>query len=124
MVRKFQLRTLIGKTTMGPCTAQALKEVGGVYLSKIGLSGNALRDRIKAVREVFFLDELGKTEATWVYEVDQFGPFFVAIDAAGRNYFEQLADDVHRALPEIERSLGIPADYAYTDVNPERPGSR
>lgn len=124
VVRKFQLRTLIGKTTMGPCTAQALQEVGGVYLSKIGLSGNALRDRIKAVREVFFLDELGKTEATWVYEVDQFGPFFVAIDAAGRNYFEQLADDVHRALPEIERSLGIPADYAYTDVNPERPGSR
>ena len=35
VVRKFRLRTLIGKTTMGPATAQALKEVRGVYLSKI-----------------------------------------------------------------------------------------
>ena len=46
VVRKFKLRTLIGKTTMGPRTAEALKEVGGVYLSKIGLSGNSLRKQI------------------------------------------------------------------------------
>lgn len=121
VVRRFQLRTLIGKTTMGARTAQALQEVGGVYLSKIGLSGNALRDQITKVRQVFFLEELGKTEATWIYEVDQFGPFFVAIDAHGNNYFEQLAADVNRTLPGIERDLGIPADYAFTDVNPEPP---
>ena len=77
VVKKFGLRTLIGKTTMGPATAEALKEVGGVYLSKIGLSGNALRDQVKKVHEVLFLEELGKTECTWVYEVDHFGPFFV-----------------------------------------------
>ena len=70
VVRKFGLRTLIGKTTMGPATARALRETGGVYLSKIGLSGNALRSQVKSVREVYFLDELGKTEATWIYEVD------------------------------------------------------
>ncbi|HOG51861.1 MAG TPA: fumarate hydratase C-terminal domain-containing protein, partial [Lentisphaeria bacterium] len=29
VVRRFQLRTLIGKTTMGARTAQALQEVGG-----------------------------------------------------------------------------------------------
>ena len=62
VVRKFHLRTLIGKTTMGPATAQALKEVRGVYLSKIGLSGNALRGQVKKVHDVYFLDELGKTD--------------------------------------------------------------
>ena len=90
-----------------------------VTLATFGLSGNALRDQITKVRQVFFLEELGKTEATWVYEVDHFGPFFVAIDAHGNNYFEQLAADVSCALPGIERDLGIPADYAFTNVNPD-----
>jgi len=117
IVEKFQLRTLIGKTTMGPRTAAALKKVGGVYLSKIGLSGNTLRGQIKKVHEVHFLDELGKTEATWVYEVENFGPFFVAIDANGRNYFEELALDTAKAMPEIEKQLGIATDYAFTQVN-------
>lgn len=117
VVRKFNLRTLIGKTTMGPETVKALQEVGGVYLSKIGLSGNALKDQVKKVHEVYFLDELGKTECTWVYEVDHFGPFFVAIDAHGNNYFQELAAEAEAKMPEIEKSLGIPENYTYTEVN-------
>ena len=117
VVRKFKLRTLIGKTTMGPATAQALKEVGGVYLSKIGLSGNALRGQVKKVHDVHFLDELGKTECTWIYEVENFGPFFVAIDADGNNYFEDLAREADAKMPEIEAELGIPDGYTYTEVN-------
>ena len=117
VVRKFKLRTLIGKTTMGPATAKALAEVGGVYLSKIGLSGNALRGQVKNVHNVYFLDELGKTECTWIYEVEKFGPFFVAMDSTGRNYFEELSDEANARMPEIEKELNIPADYAYTEVN-------
>ena len=118
VVRKFGLRTLIGKTTMGPRTADALKEVGGVYLSKIGLCGNVLQSQVRTVEAVHFLDELGKTEATWVLEVETFGPFFVAIDARGNSYFETLANEVDAGLPDIERALGIPDTYTYTDVNP------
>ena len=117
VVKKFNLRTLIGKTTMGPATAQALKETGGVYLSKIGLSGNALRGQVKKVHDVYFLDELGKTECTWIYEVDHFGPFFVAIDSEGNNYFEDLAREADSKMPEIEKDLGIPENYTYTEVN-------
>lgn len=117
VVKKFNLRTLIGKTTMGPRTAQALKEVGGVYLTKIGLSGNSLREQVKKVHDVYFLDELGKTECTWIYEVDHFGPFFVAIDSEGNNYFEDLAREADAKMPEIEKQLGIPEDYDYTEVN-------
>ncbi len=122
VVRKFQLRTLIGKTTMGPGTAAALREVGGVYLSKIGVSGNLLRRKVCKVREVHFLEELGKTEATWVFEVEQFGPFFVAIDARGRNYFQTLDEEVRRRLPGIESELGIPASYTFTEVDAETGG--
>jgi len=123
VVRKFGLRTLIGKTTMGPATADALREVGGVYLTKVGVCGNLLAPRIKRVVEVHFVEELGKTEATWILEVDRFGPFFVAIDAEGRNYFEHLANEVEAAMPAVRNSLGVPDDFAFTDVNATATGT-
>lgn len=117
VVRKLKLRILIGKTTMGPETEKALHEVGGVYLTKIGVCGNSLRDQIKSVENVYFLDELGKTEATWIYNVEKFGPFFVAIDAHGNNYFDDLSKTVASKMPAVNKKLGIPGNYAYTDVN-------
>lgn len=117
VVRKLKLRTLIGKTTMGPATTEALREVGGVYLTKIGICGNQLGAQVKNIETVYFLDELGKTEATWVFEVEKFGPFFVGIDSHGNNYFEELSEDVEKNMPEINAELGVPADYDYTDVN-------
>ncbi len=117
VVRKLGLRTLIGKTTMGPATAAALAEVGGVYLTKIGICGNQLAPQVTRVREVHFLEELGKTEATWVFEVERFGPFFVAIDACGNSYFEELDESVRAQLPQVERQLGVSEDFRYTNVN-------
>lgn len=117
VVRKLKLRTLIGKTTMGPATTKALQEVGGVYLTKIGICGNQIGAQVKKIEGVYFLDELGKTEATWVFEVERFGPFFVGIDAHGNNYFEDLSRDIEDNMSEINAELGIPEDYNYTDVN-------
>lgn len=117
VIRKLGIRALIGKTTMGPRTAQALKEIGGVFLSKIGLCGNQIGARVKKVHGVHFLEELGKTEATWVFEVEKFGPFFVAMDAEGNNYFADLSREIENKMPKIHRELKIPEDYHYTEVN-------
>jgi len=117
VVRRLGLRTLIGKTTTGPRTAAALAEVGGVYLSKIGVCGNLLADQVSRVREVHFVEELGKTEATWVFEVERFGPFFVAIDAQSRSYFADLDAEAAARAAQVERALGIPEGFEYTDVN-------
>ena len=118
VVRRLGLRTLIGKTTMGPGTVAALRDVGGVFLSKIGVCGNLLSKQISRVREVYFLEELGKTEATWVLEVARFGPFFVAIDAHGNSYFEDLGRQAEERSAEIFRRLGIDASWGFTAVNP------
>jgi len=119
VIRKLGLRTIIGKTTMGPETAKALEDVGGVHLSKIGLCGNDLVSKIKAVIGVYDVDELGKTEATWVLDVKEFGPFFVDIDAHGHNYFEEIAASTRTSLREVRRTLlGISDEFAWTDVGP------
>lgn len=117
VVRKLGVRTLMGKTTMGPETTAALQDVGGVYLSKIGLCGNRLKRQVKCVQAVHFLEELGKTEASWVFAVERLGPFFVAIDAHGNNYFEQLDRDLRKNLPEIYASLGVPPGFHFTHVD-------
>lgn len=119
VVRKLNLHVLIGKTTMGPDTSKALAEVGGVHLSKIGICGNQLSAQVKKVHEVHFLDELGKTEATWVFEVEKFGPFFVDMDASGNNYFSDLNKHVKANIEDISQSLGIPKDYSFTNVEAE-----
>ena len=118
LIRKLNLRVLVGKTTMGPQTAAALAEVGGVHLSKIGICGNLLKQQVKRICEVHFLEELGKTEATWVFEVENFGPFFVDIDANGNNYFELMDDEVRNNKNDAYKKLGICPDYEYTKVNP------
>jgi len=118
VVRRLNLHTLIGKTTMGPGTAEALQEVGGVHLSKIGVCGNLLRRQVTRVVEAHFVEEIGKTEATWVFDVDRFGPFFVDIDAHGRNYFTDLDEQTQAHVRAIHQRLGIPEDFAYTEVNP------
>ena len=117
VVRRLGLRTLVGKTTMGPGTAEALSGVGGVHLTKIGLCGNALATQVKRVREVHFVEELGKTEATWVFEVERFGPFFVDMDASGQNYFQQLTSQVRARLAGVYDDLGIAPDFSFTEVS-------
>ena len=119
VVRKLKLRALIGKTTMGRRTAEALREVGGVHLTKIGLCGNQLVPQVKRISGVHFLDDLGKTEATWVFEVERFGPFFVDIDAWGNNYFERLDRAVSERMAVVYRELGVPPDYDYSSVSAE-----
>jgi fumarate hydratase subunit beta len=117
VIRKLNIRTLIGKTTMGSETASALADVSGIHLSKIGICGNQIAEQVRKIHNVYFLEELGKTEATWVFEVEKFGPFFVDMDAQGRNYFEELNKSVSSNLPAVYERLGISPDYTYTHVN-------
>jgi tartrate dehydratase beta subunit/fumarate hydratase class I family protein len=101
---------------MGPGTAEALSELGGVHLSKIGICGNQLLEQVLKVHAVYFLEELGRTEATWVFEVERFGPFFVDMDARGNNYFDALEKRADCRLADAYRSLGISEDYTFTEV--------
>jgi tartrate/fumarate subfamily iron-sulfur-dependent hydro-lyase beta chain len=117
VIRKLGVRAVIGKTTMGPGTAAAMKECGCVHLTVVGIMGNLLAKAVKRVPEVHFLDELGRTEATWVMELENGGPFIVDMDALGNNLFHQVDEGVGARFREFRARFGIPEGFRYTDVN-------
>ena len=50
-----------------------------------------LAERIKKVRNVYFLDEFGSPEAIWELEVDKF-PAVVTMDSHGRSLHAEVAE--------------------------------
>lgn len=75
--------------------------------------GNILAKKVKRVVDVYNLDELGVLEATWVLEVENFGPFIVDIDTKGNNLFHQVNAQVRKNLEATYEKYGI-KDFTYT----------
>ena len=98
IIPKLNIRAIIGKTTMGSDTSKAMKKFGCVHLTKVGVCGNILASKITKVLEVYNLKELGNTEATWVMEAKNFGPFIVDMDTKGQNYFLLVNNQVKNNL--------------------------
>jgi tartrate/fumarate subfamily iron-sulfur-dependent hydro-lyase beta chain len=114
LILRLGIRAIIGKTTMGAKTAEAMREFGCVHLTRVGVPGNLLARRIRRVVDVYGLEEYGMTEATWVLEADDLGPFIVDIDAQGRNLFRHVEDAVALKMKVLYRRFGIPDDFKYS----------
>jgi len=74
-----------------------------VYCTFTGGAAVLAARAIKSVRDVIWLDELGTTEAMWVFEVEKFGPLVVAIDSHGNNLTEEIKMKAEENLKEILR---------------------
>ena len=64
----------------------------------------------------FFLDEIGHTEATWILDVENFGPFVVDIDTNRNNLFSSINEYSQKRLKEIYGKHGIPSNYEFTQI--------
>jgi tartrate/fumarate subfamily iron-sulfur-dependent hydro-lyase beta chain len=115
-IRKLKTRGIIGKGTMGEKTTEAMVEVGSVHLCGIGINANVLGTQVKEVVCAHYVDEIGPTEATWVLDVEHFGPFVVDIDAEGNNLFSPVNARSQAKMREIWRKHGIPLDYRFTPI--------
>lgn len=91
IIKQFGIRGVIGKGGMADKTLAACKEHGAVYLHAIGGAAQVLAERIKKVRNVYFLDEFGSPEAIWELEVDKF-PAVVTMDSHGRSLHAEVAE--------------------------------
>jgi fumarate hydratase subunit beta len=103
-IARTGVRMIIGKGGMGQRTAEACKKYGAIYAVFTGGAAVLAASAIKKVVDVYWLDELGMAEAMWVFEVENFGPLVVTIDAQGRNYYEEILAHARQKAEEILKS--------------------
>ena len=84
-IEAFRPAVIIGKGGMGDRTSKACQQYGCVYGAFTGGAALLAVKGIKGVRDVFWLEEFGMPECLWVYDVDDFGPMIITIDAHGGN---------------------------------------
>ncbi len=114
-VDEWNLKMIVGKTTMGEKTAQMMKEKKCVHVSPRSVSPNLWIDSIE-VQDVYLYDELGRIEAAWFFKLNDLGPFIVDIDAEGNNYFDRLDKDIADKKEEALKKLGIDDSFEFTKL--------
>lgn len=114
-VDEWNLKMIVGKTTMGKETAKMMKEKKCVHVSPRSVSPNLWIDSIE-VEDVYLYDELGRIEAAWFFKLNDIGPFIVDIDTEGNNYFDRLDEDIAKRKDEALEKLGIDSSFEYTKL--------
>ena len=89
VIRDCGLRGVIGKGGMGERTVAACQEYGCVYLHAVGGAAQVLAECVRAVPNVYFMEEFGAPEAIWEFSVVQF-PAIVTIDAHGHSLHKEI----------------------------------
>lgn len=90
IIRKYNIKAIIGKGGMDQKTHDALIKNKGVYFVAFGGCGVLMRESIVKVVEVK-KQEFGMPEAMWVLEVKNM-PLFVGMDTHGNNIFKKVLD--------------------------------
>lgn len=114
-VEDWNLRMIVGKTTMGAKTAEMMKEKKCVHVSPRSVSPNLWVDSIE-VEDVFLHDELGSIEAAWFFKVKELGPFLVDIDCEGNNFFDRMDEKIEQQKRKALEELGIDESFSFTKL--------
>ena len=114
-VDQWDLKMIVGKTTMGKETAQMMKQKKCVHISPRSVSPNLWIDSIE-VQDVYLYDELGRIEAAWFFKLNELGPFIVDIDTKGQNLFDRLDEQISENKDKALQELGIDPDFQFTKL--------
>ncbi|MEM4257853.1 MAG: FumA C-terminus/TtdB family hydratase beta subunit [Candidatus Thermoplasmatota archaeon] len=87
ILKRYGFSCIIGKGGMGEKTQEALQANSSIYASYTGGAGVLAAKAIQEVKNVYWLEELGMVEAVWIFDVCEFGPLIVALDAHGRSLY-------------------------------------
>lgn len=89
VIRRYNLRGVIGKGGMGDKTLAACKEYGCVYLHAVGGLATIFARSVREVKTVLKLEEFGSPEAMWVIDVERF-PAIVTMDTHGNSLHSDI----------------------------------
>lgn len=88
VMKRFNLRGVIGKGGMGKKTLDACGEHGAVYFHAIGGAAQIYARCVKKVKGVY-LEQFGSPEAVWHFDVENF-PVVVTMDSHGNSLHEKV----------------------------------
>lgn len=114
-VKDWKLRMIVGKTTMGEGTKEAMMKYGCVHVSPQCVSPNLWVDSIQ-IDDVELFEELGSIEATWHMNLNELGPFVVDMDSEGNNLYKSHEKEVNENRERALLEMGIAPDFEYTKL--------
>ncbi|MBR0641510.1 fumarate hydratase C-terminal domain-containing protein [Plastoroseomonas hellenica] len=111
LIRHFGLRAVGGKGGLDRASAEAMREVGCVYLSFVGGGCPLLSDAIREVVAVHWNDLVSHYRLVTL-RVEALGPVTVGIDAHGNSLYDSLSQEAEARLPGIMEQLAAARDAA------------
>jgi L(+)-tartrate dehydratase beta subunit len=105
LMEKNGVRMIIGKGGLGDDSAEAFKELGGVYLAIIGGTAALETTWIEQILDVD-LDDLNP-ESLWQFRIKDFGPLLVAMDAHGRSLYDAVRDTAQDRRAQALARMGV-----------------
>ena len=105
LMEKNGVRMIIGKGGLGDDSAKAFKDLGGVYLAIIGGTAALETTWIERILDVD-MDDLNP-ESLWQFEIKDFGPLLVAMDAHGASLYTAVNDQARDRRAEALARMGV-----------------
>ena len=99
IIKRYNIKAVMGKGGMGEQTRQACQEHGCAYLHAIGGAAQVYAQCVERVLDVS-LEEFGSPEAVWKLQVKNL-PAVVTIDAHGRSLHQEVSQHSKELLAEI-----------------------
>ncbi len=110
LLELFGVKIVVGKAGMSEDVYRdVFMKHGAVCLSTMGYGLGAIYGKaIERVRDVFWVEELGISEALWILEMNDLGPLLVEGDTRGNSYFSTVNAQINAGLEDLYRGLKPP----------------
>ena len=110
LLEEFGVKAVVGKAGMSEEVYQnVFRKHGAICLTTVGYGLGAIYGRaIKEVLGVYWVEELGISEALWTFEVDKLGPLLVEGDIKGNSFFVQVNEGINQQLGSLYEGLKPP----------------
>jgi L(+)-tartrate dehydratase beta subunit len=118
LFERHGVRAVLNKGGMSQEMYQTVfKKHGAVCLSTMPYGIGAIYGKaVTGVRDVYWKELLGISEAMWLLEVEELGPLLVDGDSEGNSYVAEHADEVNAPLLEIYKELPEPILKRFGEV--------
>jgi L(+)-tartrate dehydratase beta subunit len=110
LLGRYGVKAVVGKAGMSEKVYQdVFREHGAICLSTVGYGLGAIYGRaIQRVLGVYWVEELGISEALWILDLNELGPLLVEGDARGNSFFSKVNEEINQRLGALYEGLKPP----------------